>query len=186
LVHQAQARADAHGFPLSCEPGVGALLSSLAAALPAHSRILELGTGAGVGLAWLFHGLGARSDVAVVSVDIDPELQALARRAAWSDRVQFQLGDGCELLPRLGSFDLIFADAPGGKLEGLDRSIAALAPGGMLIVDDMDLSLHDDPELRAGLKRVRSELLAVASLHTVELDFSSGVMLAVRRRKLQS
>ena len=41
------------------------------------------------------------------------------------------------LFDELGQFSLIFADAPGGKWEGLDRTIAALEPGGLLVVDDM-------------------------------------------------
>ena len=51
----------------------------------------------------------------------------------------------------------------------------------VLLVDDMDLTRNDDPELRKALQGVRAELLAAASLHTVELAFSSGVMLSVRR-----
>ena len=45
------------GFPLSCDPGVGRLLGVLAAGVPPHGAILELGTGAGVGLAWIVAGL---------------------------------------------------------------------------------------------------------------------------------
>ena len=116
-----------------------------------------------------------------MSVDIDATLQDIARETKGAARVRFQLGDGCELLPQLGRFDLIFADAPGGKLEGLDRSIAALAPGGVLLVDDMDPSLHPERELRDALQGVRAQLLEAPSLHTVELDFSSGVMLSVHR-----
>ena len=35
--------------------------------------------------------------------------------------------DAEALLPELGAFDLIFADAPAGKWTGLDRTLAALA-----------------------------------------------------------
>jgi predicted O-methyltransferase YrrM len=51
---------------------------------------------------------------------------------------------GAEAVGRLGTFDLIFPDAPGGKIFKLRKPIAALNPGGTLIVDDMDLHLHDD------------------------------------------
>ena len=105
-----------------------ALLSALAACVPTQGRILELGTGVGTGLAWLLHGVGARTDVSLTSVDLDADLQAIARRFDWPPYVHFEQGDGCALLPDLGAFDLIFADAPGGKLDGLDRSIAATSP----------------------------------------------------------
>lgn len=174
-------RAEESGFELSCEPAVGALLAALAASVPEQGRILELGTGVGVGLAWLTHGLSTRDDVSVTSVDLDPAIQAIARRCAWPGYVRFELGDGTELLPALGNFDLVFADAPGGKLHGLDRSIASLSPRGILIVDDMDLSRHNDPELCDALAHVRQALLASPDLLSVELSLGSGVMLCVRR-----
>ena len=59
LVAAATDRARSAGFPLSCEPAVGQLL---AAHLPAGARVLELGTGAGVGTAWIASGLLPRDD----------------------------------------------------------------------------------------------------------------------------
>ena len=47
-----------------------------------------------------------------------------------------------EMLDSAGQFDLIFADAQGGKWDGLDRAIAALRPHGLLIVDDMNHPRH--------------------------------------------
>jgi predicted O-methyltransferase YrrM len=180
-VEAALARAEAAGFTLSSEPGVGALLAALAAAVPESGRILELGTGAGAGLAWLVHGVGSRRDVEVVSVDVDATLQQVTGAAGWPEFVRFELGDGAELVGELGSFDLIFADAPGGKLTELSRTVAALAPGGVLVVDDMDLALHDDEALRESLAGVRARLLANPQLVCAELTFSSGVILCTKR-----
>jgi demethylmenaquinone methyltransferase/2-methoxy-6-polyprenyl-1,4-benzoquinol methylase len=182
IVTEAHARAEAAGFELSCEPAVGRLLAALAAALPQGGRILELGTGAGVGLAWLVYGLGERDDAELVSVELDPATRDLAAEAGWPDWVRFELGDGAERAASLGRFDLVFADAPGGKLTGLDHSIEALRPGGVLVVDDMDLSLHDDAELRSALAGVRDALHADSRLAVAELEASSGIILATRRR----
>ncbi len=137
--------------------------------------------GAGTGLAWIVHGLGERHDVQVTTVDVDPTLQSVAREGHWPDFVRFELGDGASLATELAPFELVFADAPGGKLHGLDASIAALHPRGALLVDDMDLSLHDDPELREALVRVRRELLADPRLSCAELEAASGMILATRR-----
>ena len=82
MVAAAYRRAADAGFELSSEPEVGRLLACLAAAVPPQGRVLELGTGVGAGLAWLVHGLGERTDVTVVSVDVDPELQAAAEAPA--------------------------------------------------------------------------------------------------------
>jgi demethylmenaquinone methyltransferase/2-methoxy-6-polyprenyl-1,4-benzoquinol methylase len=178
----ALARAEAAGFKLSSEPGVGALLAALAASVRSRGHILELGTGAGVGLAWLVSGLGTRTDIEVITVDINAELQSATRAAGWPAYVRFDIGDGAVRAGQLGRFDLIFADAQGGKTVGLDQTIEALSPGGILVVDDMDLALHDDPELSEALTRVRAQLLGDRRLVCADLTYSSGVILATRRR----
>jgi|SRR5437016_4853615 len=182
IVAAAHGRAADARFELSCETEVGGLLACLAAVVPPRGRVLELGTGVGVGLAWLVHGLGDRRDVTVVSVDVDPEVQARARDGAWPDYVRFELGDGATLLPHLGSFHLVFADAPGGKLSGLRHTIDALCPGGVLVVDDMDLARHADDGLREALAAAREQLVTHPDVVSAELGFSSGVILAVKRR----
>jgi demethylmenaquinone methyltransferase/2-methoxy-6-polyprenyl-1,4-benzoquinol methylase len=175
LISAAHDRAEAAGFTISSEPPVGALLAVLSAAVPPGGRILEIGTGAGVGLAWLVEGLRGRTDVEVHSVERDPRLGRLAAAAEWPENVTLHDGDVLELFDTLGAFDLIFADAEGGKWHRLDRTIAALAPGGHLLVDDM----ADDNERTA---RVRETLLAHLDLATVELSCGSGLILATRRR----
>jgi demethylmenaquinone methyltransferase/2-methoxy-6-polyprenyl-1,4-benzoquinol methylase len=182
IVARAYIRSEANGFRCSCEVDVGRLLATLAAAVPRDGRVLELGTGVGVGLAWLVHGLGKRSDVEVVTVELDSELHEITASDAWPPFVRFELGDGAELATQLGDFDLIFADAPGGKLTELHRTIGALRPGGVLLVDDMDLDRHDDPELRRALIRVRENLLSDPQLIACELNAASGMILATRRR----
>src|SRR5450631_1775884 len=53
-----------------------------------------------------------------------------------SGRSSFDLrvGDALGVVGEGGTFDLIFADAQGGKWAGLDRTIAALRPHGLLVV----------------------------------------------------
>ena len=108
-------RAARAGFQLACEVEVGKLLAALAAAVPSGGRVLEIGTGVGVGLAWLAHGLAVRRDVEVVTVELDDEVQRTALSAPWPPWVRFESGDGAVVVGRLGQFDLIFPDAPGGK-----------------------------------------------------------------------
>lgn len=181
-VTEAQQRAVEAGFGFSSEPEVGALLSCLAASVPVQGRILELGTGAGCGLAWLVHGLGYRTDVEIVTVDADRTLQDHTRSTPWPDDVRFELGDGATIVPALGTFDLIFADAPGGKTTGLERTIDALRSGGIVVVDDMDVTRHSGAGLLNALALVRDRLLGDRRLVCAELAFSSGVIVAVRRR----
>ncbi|MFD2352869.1 O-methyltransferase [Nonomuraea ferruginea] len=112
LVRRATERA---GFAYSCDPGVGRLLAVLAAGLPARARVLEIGTGTGVGTAWLVSGLTPRTDVTVTTIERDAGRAGLARQGEWPGFVEFRTGDALEMLSALGPFDLIFADSPYGK-----------------------------------------------------------------------
>ena len=184
-VAAAHARATESGFTLSCEPAVGRLLATLAAAVPPGGAILEMGTGVGAGTAWIVHGLGARTDVRVTTVDLDAATAAIARRGTWPPFVMLRVADILAVLDELGSFDLIFADAQGGKWQGLERTIAALRPGGLLLVDDMTPSSWLDDAHRGHTARVRATLLEHPELQSVELACGSGMILATRRRGSQ-
>ena len=87
-----QSDTDAIGFQLASERKTGSLLRALAASKP-RGRFLELGTGTGVGTAWLLAGMDRHSRL--VSVETDPEVQRVAKRNLSHDtRVTFHLGDG--------------------------------------------------------------------------------------------
>jgi demethylmenaquinone methyltransferase/2-methoxy-6-polyprenyl-1,4-benzoquinol methylase len=180
LVAAATARARQSGFRLSCEPAVGRLLAVLAAHLPEGARVLELGTGTGVGTAWIVSGLANRADVTVTSVEKDPANAALAAGGNWPSFVDLRHGDALDVLAEGAMFDLIFADAPGGKHDGLDRTLAALRPHGLLVVDDMDPQPDWDDALRAAQDKVRQRLSPAAGLTVAELAIGSGVILSAR------
>ena len=165
-------------FTMSSERAVGELLAVLAAAVRPGGRILEIGTGVGAGLARLVEGLGARTDVEVHTVEVDPALALTGDRPSF---VHQHLGDVLDLFDSLGTFDLIFADAPGGKWHGLERTVAALTPGGLLLVDDMTPPAWGSAEHEDQTHRVRHTLLNHAGLQAVELAWSSGLILAARR-----
>src|SRR5687768_5533238 len=99
------------GFTMASEPKTGSLLRTLAASKPS-GRFLELGTGTGVGTAWLLSGMDSGSHLD--SVDIDETAQEIARRHLAHDaRVTFHIVDGAVFLEqsRLQQFDFIYADA---------------------------------------------------------------------------
>lgn len=169
------------GFALSSEKQTGALLRVLAMSKPG-SRILEIGTGTGVGTSWLLDGMDSTSSI--VSVDIDPELQAVAREALGPDpRLQLICADAALFVAQQppASFDLIFADAIVGKYECLEETLRLLRDGGLYIVDDM-LPQSNWPENHAF--RV-SDLLARFTrrddLTGVGLAWASGLVLLTRR-----
>jgi len=165
---------------MSCQPAVGRLLAVLAAQLPDRARVLELGTGTGVGTAWIVSGLLPRTDATVLSVEKDQHTAAIAARGDWPSFVELRHGDALDVLARDGAFDLIFADAPGGKWHGLDSTIAALGPHGLLVVDDMTPLPEWTDSHRAAQERVRRTLLTAPGLISVELAHGSGVILGAR------
>jgi demethylmenaquinone methyltransferase/2-methoxy-6-polyprenyl-1,4-benzoquinol methylase len=168
------------GFEISSEEAVGRLLAVLAAAVPTAGRVLELGTGAGWGTAWLASGLAGRVDAELVSVERDHRLAEEVRSWPWPPWVRIVTGDGLEALAGLGTFDLIFADAPAGKFSGLPATLDALRPGGVLVLDDMAPGSPDEAQ-RRGQDYVRTTLSGRPDLAVVELEWSSGVILAARR-----
>ncbi|MDI2127826.1 O-methyltransferase [Yinghuangia seranimata] len=169
------------GFTLSSNDTVGRLLAVLAAAVPSGGRILELGTGTGVGTAALVAGLGGRTDATVTSVEYDEAVAARAADNAWPSYVALRTGDAVELLPGLGTFHLVYADAPGGKWTGLDLTIAALEPGGVLLVDDMTPLDRWSDEHRVNQAAVRETLVTHPDLLTCELADGEGLVLCTRR-----
>ena len=178
-------RAVESSFPFSSEDSTGELLAVLAASVRPGGRICELGTGLGVGLGWIVAGLAPRSDVSVVTIESDCHRSTLAQEADWPGWVRFVTGDATFELPKLGRFDLIFADAEGGKWYGLDLTLAALNLGAMLVLDDLvPQDWKSDIEKQAHRQKmddIRRHVHAKPDLVVTELNYATGVLLAVRR-----
>jgi predicted O-methyltransferase YrrM len=167
-------------FPMPSEPRTGAMLRVLAASKPG-GRLLELGTGTGLSTAWLLDGMDR--DASLVSVDIDPGVQAVAREVLGGDpRLEIVTEDAAGFLRRqvAASFDLIFADAMPGKYDCLDEALALLRPGGLYVIDDM-LPQANWPEGHARKVPVLvADLAGKAGFRLVSLAWSSGLVIVAR------
>jgi demethylmenaquinone methyltransferase/2-methoxy-6-polyprenyl-1,4-benzoquinol methylase len=175
------ARAAAAGFEHSSDAGIGRVLMTLAAAVRPGGRVLEIGTGMGVGTAWLIEGLATASDVELVTLESDPQRARWAAQAAWPAFVRPIVGDALVELGGLGAFSLVFADAEGGKMYGLDLTLAAVEMRGVLVLDDMRFQGRN-PAIEEGVVRARRQLLADDRFVCAEMTWSSGLMLATRVR----
>lgn len=168
------------GFAMASEPKTGMLLRALAASKPA-GRILELGTGTGVGTAWLLAGMDANARLE--SVDNDPAAQAVAQRHLGHDpRVTLHLADGAEFLRRLPSlaFDLVYADTWAGKFTDLDAALTLVRVGGIYLVDDL-LPQPNWPDGHAPkVAALLTELESRADFAAVKLAWASGLLMLVR------
>ena len=174
-----QADTERIGFPLPSEPKTGSLLRLFAASKP-RGRLLELGTGTGVGTAWLLAGMDTRSRL--VSVDTDPNVQEIARRQLGRDpRIEFHLGDGGAFLNNSSQqYDLIYADAWPGKFTHLDCALSRLAVGGIYFIDDL-LPQSNWPEGHAPkVPCLIEDLENRSGFVATKLAWASGLMMLVR------
>ena len=165
LVARARAAARQHGFahtrdeahhagPSASLPGVGRFLAVLAAGC-GGGRLAELGTGVGIGTAWMVSAMPP--DCTLITVEIDDKRAQVARELLAADpRVHVITGDAFSVLPGQGPFDLIFAD--GGRPHDHVDLVGWLKIGGHIVNDDVTPRsllaadspfLTDDPKRRA-------------------------------------
>lgn len=128
----------------SCSlPGVGRFLAVLAAGC-VGGTIGELGTGVGVGAAWMASAMPA--DCTLVTVELDQTRATAAHRVFADDpRVEVVRGDALTVLSTRAPYDLLFAD--GGTAEA-PTLVDLLRIGGRIVSDDvtpLDLLPADSP-----------------------------------------
>jgi predicted O-methyltransferase YrrM len=112
----------------------------------AAGRIAEMGTGVGIGAAWIASAMPA--DCALITAEIDPERAEAARELLAVDRrVEVRTGDSVAVLSGRGPFDLLFCDGGGGDYAGL---VSLVRVGGRIVMDDVtpDKALPADSPLR--------------------------------------
>jgi predicted O-methyltransferase YrrM len=168
------------GFQKWCWPPVGALLRVLAASKPG-GRMLEIGTGTGVGTCWILDGMdkGAR----LTTVDVDPKVQAVARTHLEMDtRLTILCEDGANVIQRspANSLDLIFADGGAGKHKLLDEALALVRPGGIYVCDDTKPHPMWPPEHAAKIPLLMDALAARQDFRRLYIDWSSGAVVLVK------
>jgi predicted O-methyltransferase YrrM len=144
LVERALALAERTGFQRSCSVETGRLLQMLAGQR-GHERVAEIGTGCGVGSAWILSALDP--GVAFLTVELDERRAADATGLLAEDESATVLhGDWREVLPEEAPFDFLFAD--GGKSKYHEELVGLLAPGGTLVLDDLTPGYADPDPVR--------------------------------------
>jgi predicted O-methyltransferase YrrM len=116
-------------------PWVGRLLGVLAAGCH-EGRIGEIGTGVGVGSAWMASSMPA--DCLLVTVEIDRDMAAHASNLLADDRrVMVLTGDAGELLPVCAPYDLLYADGGYQDPAGYASLVDLIRIGGQIVMDDV-------------------------------------------------
>jgi len=171
LVHRAESLAIAMRFELSSSPEIGRLLAVLVSQRP-RGRLAEIGSGCGVGSAWIVNAMVPEAAFVTVETDED-RAGAVSRFFADQPQVRALHGDWHDLLPQEAPFDLLFFD--GGKWKRGDveaESEAALelvVHGGLVVIDDLTPESLWPEEWRGRPDPVREFWLADPRLRAAEV-----------------
>jgi predicted O-methyltransferase YrrM len=187
-------RARERGHELGVLPvgaGTAALLTVLAASSQARTAV-EVGSGVGVSGVSLLRGLGPRSVLTTIDIDVDhlhAAREAYLEAGVPANRTRTITGRAQDVLPRLtdAAYDLVFIDAdkPSYPLY-LDQAARLLKSGGMLIINDaLDRDRVSDPAIRDDttniLRQVGKAVRENESFLSTILPTGDGLLLAVKR-----
>ncbi|GGM84225.1 hypothetical protein GCM10012275_63620 [Longimycelium tulufanense] len=180
LVRRAQFAAHEAEFAMSCKDRTGALLATLAASKPG-GLLLELGTGTGVGTAWLLSGM--TTDAHLITVEADPATAMLARGTLGADpRVSLVVADAESWLDTYTGpgVDLVFVDCRPDRFRRRADLLGHLNPGGLYIGDDLlpEPTWPDDHEPR--VEKFLAEIIDEPNLVVTLMTWSSGLVVAAR------
>lgn len=145
---------DDRGFP-TIGPTVGRFLAVAAAMVDAR-RIFEFGSGFGYSAAWFATVLPPEAELYLT--DFDPD--DLERATEFLDRIGFEgtvrtrSGDALEQFENVsGPFDVVLIDLDKGQyVDAFDRAKDAVAPGGVVIADDMMIGPVDTASVTGALQ----------------------------------
>jgi predicted O-methyltransferase YrrM len=173
--------AERAGYQMSSDFSTGSLLRSLAASKPG-GKMLEVGTGIGVGAAYLLDGMDAAARL--ITLERVPAIAKAARTLLADDeRVEVVTTDAIDWLTAYDGppFSLIFVDTTSAKFERRDLLYAHMEPGALLIADD--LLPHDKWTEAHGprVERFRREIVAEPNLLATLVDWGSGLMIGAFR-----
>jgi predicted O-methyltransferase YrrM len=166
---------------LSVGRDVGMLLYLLSTGAQAR-RILELGTSYGYSTVWLAAAAratgGKVTSLELKEFKIDHARQALTR-AGLSTRVEFHAGDCLDTLKSLpGPFDFVLLDVwKDLYLPCFELVHPKLAPGGVIIADNMLLPEMVRPQAETYRARVRK----ASDMDSVLLDIGNGIEVSRKR-----
>lgn len=168
-------------FFMASEMRIGALLRTLAASKPG-GRILEIGSGLGLGAAWLLSGMD--DEARLVTLEVHPKFAAVCREVLAPDtRVEVVTTDAIEWLEAYDGppFEMVFVDTTTAKFFRRDLVLRHLATGALFVADDLLPQPKWNSEHQAKVERFRKEFPEEPELVPLLMDWASGIALAVYR-----
>jgi predicted O-methyltransferase YrrM len=167
VIASARERSRADHVP-AVSPETASFLYVLASLIPAR-RIFEIGTGYGVsGIA----AMTGAADSVLLTVERDAARAAVARahfeQAGLASRANVMIGSAARLVHKVaGPFDLIVQDGDAALYGSLlDRLVALLRPGGVLVSDHILCSGDVVPGFAANTAHSQESIDAIAAYNT--------------------
>jgi caffeoyl-CoA O-methyltransferase len=173
-------------FPI-VGPQVGSLLALLTRAISGR-RVIELGSGFGYSAYWFAQAVGPEGLVILTETSSEraAEAESFLSRGGLRDRVRVVVGDGLEVIDRIGGqFDIVFNDIDKERYpEVPEKAAAVLRPGGLLISDNMlwfgtVLDSEAQEASTRGVQELTRKLYESADFQTVLLPLRDGVSVSI-------
>lgn len=168
------------GFSMPSDAVVGRFLQSLVSSR-INGNFLEMGTGTGLGSAYMLAGMGAKASL--TTFDNDEKLLAIAQKyLGHDDRISIQHCDGADWVRSnsMKRYDLIFADTWHGKYLLLEETLAMLKVGGFYLVDDLFPQDNWPVGHAEKVTALKLNLLNRKDLNSVYLECGTGMILSVK------
>ncbi|QOR67127.1 hypothetical protein IM538_02945 [Cytobacillus suaedae] len=180
LVERSKELAKRFEFNHSCSDETGRLLAVLAGQVK-EGKILEVGTGLGVGSAWILSNVSP--SVKIFSIDNCEQKVTLTKEVITHDQAEFIYGDWKEIIKE-GPFQFIFADAAAVKSAEASELYDILDIGGTLLMDDLTPEEHWPEEWKGKPDTVREFWLNHEGLMATEVYLTpvSAAIIAVKVR----
>ncbi|MCL6600438.1 MAG: class I SAM-dependent methyltransferase [Alicyclobacillus macrosporangiidus] len=179
LVERALQVASQHGFSSSCLDEVGRFLQILGG-FKSGAKVAEIGTGFGVGSAWILSGMDA--DSTLFTVESDPDrVSAVREMFSGIENVRIIAGDW-KLILRYAPFDYVFVDAKPAKYDEADLVIRSVNLNGFIVLDDFTPMEHWPDEWKGTQDLVRDKWFNDDRLLCMELRTSEKNSILLARR----
>ncbi|MBA3781683.1 MAG: class I SAM-dependent methyltransferase [Nocardioides sp.] len=167
------------GYVAFCRNETGRLLATLAATR--GGTMAEFGTGCGVGTAWLRSGV--RTDVRIVTAELNPKLATAAAEIFEDDASVDVLAADWSTLTDQGPFSLLFLDSGEPDSVRVDAVADLVEPGGLVVLDDFTPCEVWPPIHRGRVDTLREEWLTDERFTAVEVMIASDASAVIATRR---
>lgn len=167
------------GYVSFCRNETGHLLATLAATR--DGTLAELGTGCGVGTAWLRSGV--RNGARILTAELDGTLASAAQEIFADDPQVEVLAADWSTLREQGPFSLLFLDADASDEVSVGQVADLVEGGGLVVIDDFVPSQSWPPMADGRVDTVRQEWLTDERFTAVEVMTSVDASAVVATRR---